>query len=394
MKSSIKSIVVLVAICTILTVLLAVVNSITAPIIAENQKAAANAALLEVMPEGKNFEAVDISAYELPATVVEAHKEEGGGFVIQLVTTGYGADFKIICGVRADGTVSGAKCLSSTETLGKEKTYGENFTDKNAEQVAAVEIISGATKTTQAYKDAIRDAINASIILAGGSADLRTEEQIFADNLAAALPTGNGEFIKKPVFGEDNVIDFVYAAKNESGYVYVTDKTFVGINADGEVLTEGLTEDVMTLAKAKAELAKTQTTVDTADSGINKNITMVQKSAEGNYIISINGIGFAYLGDDSAYQPARNIPIEICVVISPEGTILKCLTVAHEESGGYGAVCGEESYYSQFDGKNSDTYKEVDGISGATITTNGYMKAIERAFEAVSILEGGVANEE
>ena len=116
-----------------MTDLLALVNSITAPIIQENQNAAANAALLEVMPEGKNFEAVDLSAYELPATVTQAHKEEGGGFVIQLTTTGYGNHFVIICGVRADGTVSGAKCLSSTETVGKEKTYGENFTDKNAE---------------------------------------------------------------------------------------------------------------------------------------------------------------------------------------------------------------------------------------------------------------------
>ncbi len=394
MKGSIKSVIVLVAICTIMTVLLALVNSITAPIIADNQQAAANAALLEVMPEGKNFELVDISAYELPATVVEAHREEGGGFVIQLVTTGYGSDFKIICGVRADGTVSGAKCLSSNETLGKEKTYGESFIDKNAEQVAAVDTISSATKTTQAYKDAVKDAINAAIILAGGSADLRTEEEIFADNLAAALPAGNGEFVKKPVFGDDNTIDFIYAAKNESGYVYVSDKTFVGINANGEVITEGLGEDVVTLAKAKTALAKTQTIVDTADSGINKNITMVQKTEQGNYIININGIGFAYLGDDSMHMPGRNIPIQICIVISPEGKILKCLTVSHEESKDFGAVCGEESYYSQFEGKTSENFREVDDISNATITTKGYMNAIERALQAVSILEGGVANEE
>ncbi len=394
MKGSIKSIVVLVGICVVLTVLLALVNSITAPIIAENQNAAANEALLEVMPEGKNFEAVDLSAYTLPATVVQAHKEEGGGFVIQLNTTGYGSNFIIICGVRADGTVSGAKCLSSTETLGKEKTFGENFTDKNAEQVAAVETISGATKTTQAYKDAIKDAINAAIIMAGGSADLRTEEEILADNLAAALPLGEGSFFKKPVVDAQNVIDFIYVAQNQAGYVYVADKTFVGINADGDVITEGISDDVATLAKEKAALAIAQTTLDVADSGINKNITMVQKTADGNYIINVNGLGFAYFGDDHAYQPAKNIPIEICVVISPEGKILKCLTVSQEESGGYGAVCGEESYYSQFDGKTKDTYGEVDAISNATITTNGYMKAIERAFEAVQILEGGAANEE
>ena len=48
MKSSIKSIIVLVGICTVMTVLLALVNGITAPIIQENQNAAANAALLAI----------------------------------------------------------------------------------------------------------------------------------------------------------------------------------------------------------------------------------------------------------------------------------------------------------------------------------------------------------
>ena len=394
MKSSIKSIIVLVGVCAVMTVLLALVNGITAPVIKENENAAANAALLEVLPEGKNFELVDLSTFELPDTVTQAYKEEGGGFVIQLVTTGYGKDFVIICGVRADGTISGAKCLSSNETLGKEKTYGESFIDKNAEQVAAVEIISGATKTTQAYKDAIKDAINASIILAGGSADLRTEEEIFADNLAAALPEGNGKFFKRAIAGADYAIDFIYQAENKAGYVYVSDKTFVGVNAAGEVVTQGVAEEAATLAKEKAALAASQTIEEIADKGLNENITMVQKTAEGNYVININGIGFAYLGDDHAYQPARNIPIQICVVISPEGKILKCLTVAHEESGGYGAVCGEESYYSQFEGKTSENFREVDAISKATITTKGYMNAIERALQAVSILEGGVANEE
>ena len=33
----------------------------------------------------------------------------------------------IMCGVSKDGVVTGALCLSSNETLGKEKTYGENF---------------------------------------------------------------------------------------------------------------------------------------------------------------------------------------------------------------------------------------------------------------------------
>ena len=87
----------------------------------------------------------------------------------------------------------------------------------------------------------------------------------------------------------------------------------------------------------------------------------------------------------------KNIPIQICVVISPEGVMLECLTVAHQESSGYGAVCGEESYYGQFDGKTADNYKDVDIVGSPTygITNSGYLKAIERCFDAVNILEGG-----
>ena len=121
MKKSVTSTLVLVCICAVMAVLLAVTNAITAPIIKENSDKAANEALLQVMPNGTGFEKMDISGYTLPATVTDAYKEANGGYVIMLKTTGYSSDFIIMCGVNADGTVSGAVCLSSTETLGYEK---------------------------------------------------------------------------------------------------------------------------------------------------------------------------------------------------------------------------------------------------------------------------------
>ena len=394
MKSSIKSIIVLVGICTVMTVLLALVNSITAPIIQENQNAAANAALLEVMPEGKNFEQVDISAYELPATVTQAHKEEGGGFVIQLTTKGYGSDFVIICGVRADGTISGAKCLSSTETLGKEKTYGENFTDKNAEQVAAVETISGATKTTQAYKNAVNDAINAAIILAGGSVDIRTEEEILADNLAAALPAGEGKFTKLFIVEVIEGIDAVYTADNGKGSVCVVGETFVGIDETGKALTDDTALATKLEAQIQIIAASEQTPVDlTAYEGIHKNIVSVSKTATGNYVLEVKGAGYGITGGDE-YHPASGEYIVIRVSMTPQGKIIDTLTVSQKETDNIGSVCADEKFYGQFDGKTQADYDSVEGISGATLTTKGYKQAILRCFEAVAILEGGVANEE
>ena len=333
---------------------------------------------------------IDISEFELPSTVTEVYKGTNGGYVITLTTEGFGEGFVIKCTVSAEGIVTDVVCLASSETLGHEKTFGENFIGKDATGVDAVDTISKATLTTTAYKNAVKDALNAAVILGGGEADLRTPEEIFADNLKEALPSAEGEFIKQAIADKDAQIDFIYAAKNGTGYVYVIgEDIFIGVDAEGNTTATGYDDATIELAKAKASLAASHTKVDTTDSGINKNITSVQKTEEGNYVIEVNGLGFAYFGDESHYMPGKNIPIQICVVISPEGVMLECLTVAHQESNGFGAVCGEESYYGQFDGKTESDYKEVDAIGGATITTSGYMKAIERAFAAVKILEGG-----
>ena len=118
MKKSVISTLVLVSICAVMSVLLALVNALTAPTIKKNQEAAANAALLEVMPSGEGFEKIEFDAAALPKTVSEVYREKNGGYVITLTTTGYGSDMIIMCGINADGTVSGAVCLGSTETLG------------------------------------------------------------------------------------------------------------------------------------------------------------------------------------------------------------------------------------------------------------------------------------
>ena len=396
MKASFKprSASVLVLICVVMTMLLAVTNALTAPVIEAAQNAAANAALLEVMPEGKNFELVDLSSYTVPATVVQAYKEDGGGFVIQLVTAGYGSDFKIICGVRADGTVSGAKCLSSNETLGKEKTYGESFTGKNADEVAAVETLSGATKTTQAYKDAIKDAINTAIILAGGSVDIRTEEEILADNLAAALPAGEGKFTKLFFVEVIEGIDAVYTADNGKGSVCVVGETFIGIDESGKAMTE----DAELAAKLEAQMqilkASEQTALDlTAFEGLHKNVLSVSKTATGNYVLEVKGAGYGIKGGDD-YHPASGEYIVVRVSMTVQGKIIDTFTVSQKETDGIGSACADEKFYGQFDGKTQADMNSIVGISGATMTTDGYKQAILHAFEAVSIIEGGAANEE
>ena len=390
MKKYVKNLVIFVCICTVITLLLATTNFITAPIIQKNQNALANKALLEVMPDGKGFEEVDTSELKLPATVSEVFKEsEGKGYVIKLVTSGYGSDMVIMCGVNSEGIVTGAVCLSSNETLGKENTYGESFKEKDAEGVDSVDTISGATKTTEAYKNAVKDALNAAVILGGGSVDIRTEEEILNDNLNTALPEGNKKFVKWFKVEQLDGVDAVYVAENGAGYVFVSGEQFVGVKADGTVVTEGVTDTAIytnAVAKIKASTLEEINLASYAD--LQATIVKAQKSASGNYVIEAKGAGYGIKGGDE-YHPASNEYIIVRVSLTKDYKIIDCVTVSQAETKGLGDACAEESFYGQFVGKTEQNYTEIDAISGATLTTNGYKQAIERAFAALKVLNGG-----
>lgn len=390
MIKNIKNISVLVSICVVITVLLAATNAITAPIIEKNQNASANAALLEVMPNGSGFEKVDISGYSLPSTVTEVHKETSGvGYVVKLVTAGYGPNMVIMCGVSSDGIVTGAVCLSSNETLSKEKTYGENFANKDAAAVDAVDTLAGATKTTAAYKNAVKDALNTVVILGGGDVDIRTEEEILADNLSTALPLGQGKFTKLFLVEDIEGIDAIYEADNKTGYVCVVGEQFIGVNAEGSVVTEGVENaDNITNAVAKIK-ATTYKEIDLSKyPDLQAYIVSAKKTASGNYVVEAKGAGYGIKGGNE-YHPASGEYIIVRVAIAANGKIIDCLTVSEAETDGLGDECAKESFYGQFVGKTEANYTEIDAISGATLTTDGYKQAIQRAYDAVSTLRGG-----
>lgn len=396
MKKSIQSTLVLVGICAVMAILLAVTNAITAPIIEKNQSAAANDALLEVMPNGQGFEAVDLSAHTLPATVTEVYKETSGGYVVKMTTAGYSSGMVIMCGVNADGTISGAVCLSSSETLGHEKTFGASFVGKDAAGVDAVDTISGATKTTSAYKNAIKDALNTAVILGGGSVDLRDEAEILNDNLSAALPAAEGKFTKLFITEviEDAFFDAVYVADNGAGKVFVTENDgyegntcFTAVDKNGNVTKTTYHDEA--LAAYDILTASTVEIIDLkAYEGLPTALTTAKRTATGNYILTLKAAGYGINGG-SEYHPASGKYIEIRVSLTPDGRIIDTLTLSQEESKGIGDACADEKFYGQFDGKTAESYKDIDAIAGATITTNGYLKAIERAFECVTIFEGG-----
>ena len=389
MKSYIKSVAVLTAICGIIAILLSATNGVTAPIITKNQNAAANEALLIVMPGGEEFQSVDLTGKELPATVTEVFSEKNGGYVVKLKTTGYGADMVIMCGVDAAGTVTGATCLSSNETLGYEQTYGESVKGATAETVDGLDVISGATKTTEGYKNAVKDALNTVVILGGGSVDLRSEAEILNDNLSAALPAAEGKFTELFITEEVADISALYTADNGAGAVCVSGEQFIAVDGEGNVLSEGVEEALSGRISDQAKKVLSATLEELDLSKYEELPSQLKKAYEtsgGSYVFELAANGFGINGDEW-YSPSGK-PILLKVAVTDEGKIISCKTLEQYETEGIGSACGDASFYTQFNGKDESNYKEIDGISGATLTTNGYKTAVGKVFEIIKILKG------
>ncbi len=94
------------------------------------------------------------------------------------------------------------------------------------------------------------------------------------------------------------------------------------------------------------------------------------------YVLSVSAKGYA-------------APVRLALGIDTSGTVVGYAVLSHEESPGFGANCENEDIKQQFLGITSA--EEIDGITGATITSNALRRETQAAIDFVKILEGGAA---
>lgn len=389
MKKYIKSVAVLTAICAVIAALLAAVNHITNPIIEAQSASAANEALAVVLPGGEGFEEKDLATLgELPASITNVYSEKNGGYVFKMTVNGFKPGLVIMCGISADGSVAGATCLASEETYGEEKTFGDNLVGKNLESIADVDSTGTATFTKTAYKNAVKDALTAFAILGGAEIEMeKTPEELLAEALAEALPASEGKCTPKFVPEVLEGVDKVYSADNGSGYVFVIGEVYVGVDVSGKTVTKDVTAENSAIAEAAAEViaSSNMTEIDlTAYEGIHKTVVKAYKTDSGNYVFELHATGYN-MRDHYAYEKK---PIVIMAAATADGKIVAVETVSQNESQGFGAACADPGFYTQYNGTTEESYKDVDGIAGATVTTTAYNSAIGKVFETIKIMEG------
>lgn len=167
-----KPIVVLCAICIVITGALAATNAATAPIIAEAKAAAEKAARSELLPEADDFKEVTGVSVENVTAVFEA--TNGTGYVITSTSKGYGGTMTVMVAFAPDSTIKQIKVTEQGETQGigskvaGTPSYWERYQGQPADgqlkitkDGGTIDGENGATISSRALAKAVSSAIEA-----------------------------------------------------------------------------------------------------------------------------------------------------------------------------------------------------------------------------------------
>ena len=139
-----------------------------------------------------------------------------------------------------------------------------------------------------------------------------------------------------------------------------------------------VTSPIITAAEEKAaEEARTEV-LSEADSFEKLDIELPE-GVEDAYEAT-NGTGYVFTVTSKGYGGT----IKLICGIKPDGSIEAVKTLQHSETSGIGSkvVDNNSGYSENYCGKTEDNYNDVDAVTGATISSKAYKKAIGNAFEA------------
>ncbi len=421
MFEKLKPSIVLTAICLVVALLLSGINMITAPIIAAKQNAAANDALLEVLPNGTKFDEVSLADYPTVPTAVTNAWRAPEGYVFKTVTKGYASGLTLMIGIDNDGKIVNTKVIASGETYGFEGKLDGAYNDKTLDSVGLI-IATGASpnsETSKGYYDGVLAALQAFAMLGGQEVDTRTPDQIFADNLNLALGTEGKTFTRWFATEVLVGVDGVYITENaDDGVVMLIGEALVGVKNGAATLSVGAYDKAGETANATAEEKATAeaayalysssalTEIEKPE-GAKTTLQKAYVTESGNYVLEMVTTGSYSTKSKWAHGETGNI--YFTVSITADGEIIDVVTTKHSESKNYGDTCAKESFYESLRGatreqildlnfselKPDDYEDQIPAtsvgpgvIAGATFTTVYYQQALLDAFGVVIALNG------
>ena len=172
---------ILFAITAVAALILVFVNSITAPVISEQEEIKMQTAMKNVLPTADSFEEIDTDLSEFPL-ITKLYKGGDSGYVAMAAPKGYGGAISIAVGVDNDLKVTGISIISQSETAGLgakcvDETWQSQYIGKTEDITVVksgakdnqIDVISSATITSKAVTKGVNEAISAVKALGGGN---------------------------------------------------------------------------------------------------------------------------------------------------------------------------------------------------------------------------------
>ena len=190
-KEFVAPVVVLSAICLVVSLALAFTYKVANPIIVRNTEAAAKAARQQLLPAADNFSLVEDAelqgSEDGKASVAEIYSADNGtGYVMTVNTTSFGGALTMMVGIDADGALTGVTVTEHADTPGvgtKDMTpeYLGQYSGlsaltsagnikKEAAQLASggtFEFVSGASVSGQAIHSGVAAALSQFAAMGG-----------------------------------------------------------------------------------------------------------------------------------------------------------------------------------------------------------------------------------
>ena len=152
-QETVKPVVVLLLICLISGLVLAAVNSVTAPIIAANEEAQAQATYSALLPEADHFSELSTTVDGV-TNVLKA--DNGAGYIVVAAARGYKGDVVATVAFDNDGSILDLSMTAADETVG----IGTKVTEEDF-AYGDVDAVSNASYSSKAAVEAINLAIQA-----------------------------------------------------------------------------------------------------------------------------------------------------------------------------------------------------------------------------------------
>lgn len=397
MNDSVKSVIALVAICLVVTLALSAVNYVTAPIIAENSNKAVQGSFAEALPGADGFEQLE-TADDAPETVQGIYKENNGlGYVVILETTSQYSEspMGITVGIGTDGIIKNVVLTNYAETKNFGADYPASYIGQDS-ALSGVDLVSGVTYSSTAFKNAITDAYTALFAVADVAAGEMSDDQMAAEAIGEMLPSSLDNTGACKVEEEDGL----YVSTNRTGYAMIADKAAYVTDAFGNYVgfksfDDSASEDASAVEAAKAAAAKAY---EAASEKNIKRIVKMYKEAEVTTLVpqgvqsSVNG-AYTFTDEGTTYYAMTTStfgfggPVNILYIVDENGAIAKFKVMSHNETEYYGDVVSQKEYTDRYPGQELDSLgDDVLVIAGCTFTTNAVKTAaadVAAAFEAV-----------